>query len=424
MTSQHASRDDFDRLMSRWLESDAPVGEPEYLLDNVIEGATAARQIPRWLLPERWLPVQLTMPLRFAPRLAPILLLIALFLAAIVAIAIVGSRSRLPDPFGPAANGRVAYLSNGQIYAANPDGSNPIPLTVGSRSAATPAWSRDGTKLAYKLLAADPSVEEPTLFGDLVVVNADGSNPITIHRDGKGMSPATWSPDGRWLAYSLLAGGVDQIFVAAADGSSPPTRVGDPATINWAPMFSPDGTRILYFVGEHGVAVMNRDGSEDRTLNTTAFTQIDSAQWHPDGHRVVVSAAADEGNDLWLFSLDGGPERHLRVPGRAEVGPSWSPDGNRLVYLTSTIGATFTLNVADADGSNERTVSRGYSHINPSWSPDGSRIAVVNDLGSVGSVDIVDPDGVAAPIRIESLPPAESVIADRSSPVMWQRIAP
>jgi Tol biopolymer transport system component len=424
MTSHNGSRDDFDQLMSRWMEADARLREPEHLLDSVLERTRVARRIPRWLLPERWIPVQLTMPLRGVPRLAPILLLIALLLAAFVAFVLVGSRPRLPDPFGPAANGRVAFLSNGQIYAANPDGSNSIPLTFGSRSAATPAWSRDGTKFAYKLISQSSTAEDPTLFGDLVVVDANGLSPITIEREAEGMSPAAWSPDGHWLLYSRLEGTVDQIYVAAADGSSPPSRVGNPATINWAPVFSPDGTKIAYFVAKSGVAVMNRDGSNPRMLNTSAFGEPESLQWNPDGNRVVVSAATSESTDLWFLYLDGKPEQHLVTRGRAEVSPSWSPDGKRLVYLTTTDGRSFVLRVADADGTKERLLPGLYSGVGLTWSPDSSRIAAVNDLGSVARVTLLDPDDEAEAILIEGVLPGASFVAPKSDIPAWQRIAP
>ena len=126
---------------------------------------------PRGSFSEWWIPMQRTMPLRAAPRLTPVLLLlIALVLAAVAAIALVGSRPRLPDPFGLATNGQIAYLSNGQIYVANPNGSNPMPITLGSRSASTPTWSRDGTRVAYKLIASGAAGEYANLHGDLIVV--------------------------------------------------------------------------------------------------------------------------------------------------------------------------------------------------------------------------------------------------------------
>ena len=424
MTTKRMSGPDFDTLLTAWFEADARVREPETLVDDALARVHRSRRLPSWLLLEWWIPMEHSIHLRAVPRLAPVLLLIALLLAAIVAIAIVGSRPRLPDPFGPVANGQVAYLSNGQVYAANPDGSNPIQLTFVDGSASTPVWSRDGTKFAYRLTGptSNPSNMSDS---DLVVVDADGTNPRTIDRGVQDISPASWSPDGRWLVYAGLDGAYDQVFIAAADGSKPPVRIGNPKTVNWSPIFSPDGTKIMYFVGQEGdgIGVMNSDGSDWHILNTTPFESIDSATWNPDGDRIVVAAAgATEATDLWILHVDGSPEQRLRVPGRAEVGPSWSPIGDRLAYLTSGDGVSFLLHVADADGANERLLPGIYSQINPAWSPDGTRIAVVKDLGSAMRLTLLDPDGKAEAIVIEGVIPTQPV-AEPISPTAWQRVA-
>ena len=98
MTSRNTPRDDFDRLMSQWMDADARVREPEHLLKSVLERTRVTRRIPSWLLLERWMPVQLTMPLRAVPRLAPVLLLIALVLALIVAILVGRLRATTSGP--------------------------------------------------------------------------------------------------------------------------------------------------------------------------------------------------------------------------------------------------------------------------------------------------------------------------------------
>jgi Tol biopolymer transport system component len=425
MTTKRMSEPDFDTLLTAWFEADARVREPEALVDDALVRVQRSRRLPAWLLPEWWIPMQLSMQARAVPRLATMFLVIVLLVAALVAIAVVGSTRRLPNPFGLAANGQVAYLSNGQVYAANPDGSNPIQLTFGEGSASTPVWSRDGTKFAYRLTAptSNPSSES---VSDLVVVDRNGSNPITLVRGAEDISPASWSPDGRWLVYARMDGTYDQVFVAAADGSRPPVRIGNPETVNWSPIFSPDGTKIMYFVGQEGdgIGVMNADGSDWHILNTTPFESIDSATWHPDGDRIVVAAAgATEATDLWILHVDGSPEQRLRMPGLAEFGPSWSPTGDRLAYLTSGDGVSCLLHVADADGANERLLPGTYSHINPSWSPDGTRIAVVNDLGSVARLTLLDPDGKAEAIVIEGVLPTQPV-AERVSPTAWQRVVP
>ena len=281
----------------------------------------------------------------------------------------------------------------------------------------------DGTKFAYSLISPKPGTDQPTHYGDIVVANADGSNLITIDRDT--VDPARCLVARRPMACLFEGRRSGRPDLHRSGRRQQPT---DPDRRSRHDQLvsdlSPDGSKILYFRGDSHVAVMDRNGSNDRPLNTTAFTAVQSLAWHPDGNRVVVSASTTEATDLWFLYLDGTPERQLRLPGRAEVGPSWSPDGNRLVYLLSVDPRGFMPVVADADGTNSRTLPGVYGEINPAWSPDGRLIAVVNDLGPVGYVDLIDPYGERDPIRNESVAPVDPGIADRSSPVRWQRLAP
>ena len=228
MTSRQIDQHDLDRLMRQWMDDDAVMAEPADLIDRVLVSTRRSRQLPSWLAFDWWIYMQLTMRRTAVPRLAPLLLLLGLLIVALLAALVyVGSRPKVPPPFGVAANGRIAFLSGDQIYTAEPDGSGLQQLTDAPSGAATPVFSHDGTRIAWKRLGPNNPSDDPTLYGDLVVANSDGSNPIVVETGVTGMSPTAWSPDDREVLWTgTTTGGPEQVFIAPADGSSPPVRIG------------------------------------------------------------------------------------------------------------------------------------------------------------------------------------------------------
>ena len=417
---------DFDRLMTAWFEANAQVRAPDQLLDSVITRTRGTRRRPGWLLPERWIPVQLTTRLQPVPRLAPLLLLVALLIAAALAIAIVGSRPRVPAPFGIAGNGRIAYLSNGQIYTSNPDGSDPFRLTSAKSGAATPTWSHDGTRLTYKRLSDNEPADDPTLYGDLVVVKPDGSGEVTIAERMTGLSPGIWSPDDRLIVYSYAtAPDFEQVFIAAADGSSPPVQVGDRTTFNWGPTWSPDGTRLSY-ISDNQVFVINRDGSGRRLLSKGRYAQNSGARWALDGTHLVFSAGEPGQHDLWIVGLDGREEIQLTSEITSEDNPALSPDGSVLAYLQWAAGSDRTrVFVMGADGANPRILDGQYGSLGPVWSPDGTKLVVGDGAFNPPNFFALDATGTSPPTAL-ALPASAQPIGLTNLVEIpdWQRIAP
>ena len=390
MTSPSACPNaDFDRLIA-WFEADARVREPEDAPRRALSQTRAARaDSSPGSSPNGGFPCNSRCRLRAVPRLAPILLLIALLLAAVVAIAV----DRLPA--ATAGSVRTGRQRPGRLPVERPD----LRREPG-RLESDPADVRRRIGVLADLVARWDEVrlqaDRPNLEPIEYVGQRSGRRRRRWHEpasrsiaEARDISPASWSPDGRWLVYARRSS-----EPATRSSSRRPTArarryaLEIPATINWSPIFSPDGTKIVYFVGQagDGIGVMNRDGSNARILNTTPFAEIDSATWHPDGNRIVVSAAAATARHRTSGSctVDGSPEQRLAVPGRAEVGPSWSPTGDRLVYLSSEDGVSFLLHVADANGANERrcpastatSIHRGRltaPELRPSTTPARSR---------------------------------------------------
>ena len=141
--------EEFDRRLAAWFEADARTREPEGLLEATLTRIGRTRRLPAWLLPERWLPMQLTSRLQPVPSIAGVLLVLGLILALAVAAVLIGSQRQRLDPFGPAANGRIAFVSEGDIYTANPDGTDPVAVISGADIDGRPVWSHVGSKVAF-----------------------------------------------------------------------------------------------------------------------------------------------------------------------------------------------------------------------------------------------------------------------------------
>src|SRR6476620_6642893 len=101
------NRDDtFDPTIADWLHAEADHRVPEHL-EAVLRRTRTERQRPAWSSLERWLPVQTTLRFTPAPRVAWLLVVLGLIIAIGAAALWIGTRQRLPQPFGPARNGAI-----------------------------------------------------------------------------------------------------------------------------------------------------------------------------------------------------------------------------------------------------------------------------------------------------------------------------
>jgi len=414
MTSQNHSRDDFDRLMGQWMEADARVREPDRLLDNVLEQTRNARRIPGWLLPERWIPMQLTMRLQTVPRLAPVLLLLAaLLLAGVLLILGLGAYRPLPAPFGPARNGVISYDTNAAIFVANADGTGARPLITSVPNASGARFSPDGTKVAFWGEGGPDS---------LYLANADGtgvrkaSGDLWISTD----KPITWAPDSRSVAFSSESGPDlrdEQIYLVDATATSPvPEPITDGRVVRaLLPSWSPDAKWIA-FIGiplrnePFRLWVVRPDGTDAHSLTTTRYVELATPQWAPSDKslRLAYSAGAitPDKQDIFVFDLSSGVETAISTDKTDERWPAWSPDGAKLAWLVG--GPPTQLRILTTDGSEPiKTITSEFMGAPVAWSPDGSKVyasnadhsqvTVVTVDGSVPNVSITHPRGLNLP---------------------------
>jgi WD40-like Beta Propeller Repeat len=381
---------------------------PDYT-EVILARTAAARQRPGWVFPERWLPMSaLTQRMAAAPHVSwRALAVLALVVLALVSAALyAGSQQRrLPQPFGPAANGVIPYVYHGDLFAGDPITGESRLLVGGPEGDALPQFSPDGTRLAFIRDVGTTSIKPI----DIYVAKDDGSDPTRITPepiwDTKSIS---WTPDSRSVAViSRVDASANKVELYDASGDGSVETIATAAGMDFVRFRPPDGREIMYRAlvdGMWGLFAIDADGSNPRPLaEPTVPAEMDfsfrDATYTADGSRVLYQHG-DEGGccRLWVMNANGS-DPHPFVP---EDVPGWSgqavpsPDGARIAFWWNpNDGPGHGVAVVRADGTGPLvdTGPRLSDTARWVWAPDSSKILMIPNDGSSPNAYLLDPDG-------------------------------
>jgi hypothetical protein len=395
--------DAFDRHVSEWLHADAEHRVPEHL-DAVLRRTRTERQRSAWSSLERWFPVQSTLRFTPVPRIAWLLVLLGLIVSLAAAALWIGTRQRLPNPFGPARNGAIVMSHDGDIYALDPSTHAERLIVGGEGFDFSPVFSRDGTKLLF-LRGSGGDAHGLSLE----VADPDGTAIREVVPTVLGLDWFDWSPDGSQIVFlsRKTAQGPGLINVVNVDGSGLTTLdVGRSAHfVSWLP---PLGREIV-FRGEQnttaqpppGIWAVHPDGTGLRALIASPAADPNdylTPAVAPDGSKVSYTSVVPT-SQIHILDVTTGLDSILPAPTGItdQGGPAYfSPDGRLVGYVRFYPGDTFQFIVAPVDGSGMGTpvgprLSLPTGDINWTWTPDGS--AVVVDYGNDATVQLLPVDG-------------------------------
>jgi TolB protein len=268
----------------------------------------------------------------------------------------------------PGMNGKIAFARDGDIWVMNPDGGGQTNLTTAA-SDGSPAWSADGTKLAFVRV---PDGIHPQIF----IMNADGSGQTRLTNNLVNDGFPSWSPDGTKIAFIRSLGPRSgDLFVMNANGSGQtnltnnvPFTFPDAFTTAW----SPDGTKIAFSQSlsdtNTEIYLIKPDGS-GKTAITSNGVNSGHPNWSPDGAKITFDRGPAGSSDIYTMNPDGSGQTNLTNNGGQINGePAWSPDGTKIVFdsFRTGDGQIFVMN---ADGSGQTQLTSSTRAGKPDWGP-------------------------------------------------------
>jgi Tol biopolymer transport system component len=262
---------------------------------------------------------------------------------------------------------KVAFAAVGDIYVM-PVGGKPENITKDKYLDTDPAWSPDGSQLVYSSDKGGGLLQ--LRIRDMKTGRDRQLTRLTTQPQG-----ATWSPDGKKIAFFAVDG-----MWRAANISVVDVAGGEVTQIHES-MFAP------------GTPVWSADGKTVAVAMVAPYTKR-----FREGTNQVLTMSATGGNDKWYA-----PVPTLSIDSRGECGPVWSPDGTKMAAIYEGVLAVWPVSPSGEPLGPPRHVTAESAHA-PSWFGDSKRILYQGPGNKLKSIDIESGEVKTIPLDLKYTP--------------------
>ena len=242
--------------------------------------------------------------------------------------------------------GGVAFQQGGKLYDLDPasESLREVTLDAPDDGAMTTPHEADASgfvRVTDALGGVDYSLSPDgrsllvSARGDLVRVAAQGAPSDLTRSPGVDEDHPSWSPDGRWIAYTTDRDGEQQVAVRPARGGAERLLTRSRAGYFYSPAWSPRGDRLAVADANHALWLMALDGSGTRLVVRDPYAEIRDAAFSPDGRWLAYSTQRPTRlRAIHLRELASGEDVIVSSPMESDRLPVFTADGRYLAFVS------------------------------------------------------------------------------------------
>jgi TolB protein len=261
---------------------------------------------------------------------------------------------------------RITYVvkrgTRYELQVADADGYGPQTILASNEPIISPAWSPDGTRLAYVSFER----RKPVVYVQSLTT---GTRRAVANFTGSNSAPA-WSPDGKRLAVTLSKDGGSQLFVISAEGGNNAQRLASSVGIDTEPNWSPDGQSILFTSDRGGspqIYRMSASGGSPQRMTFEGTYNV-SARHSPDG-KSFTFVQRNEGRFNVAVQDFASRQVQLLTDGGVDESPSFAPNGRMILYASEVRGRGILAAVSSDGRVKQRFTETSGDVREPAWGP-------------------------------------------------------
>jgi TolB protein len=264
-------------------------------------------------------------------------------------------------------NSRIAFASksNGkkEIYACEFDGSNVQRLTSRNSISSFPNWSWDGRHLAYTTFIGNTPCR---------IIVRDLQTNLETNFDFKStqIAPA-WVPGRFELAATLTIAGDPEIYLLTGGGKVI-KRVTHSSGIDVEATWSADGKKMAFVSKRSGTPQIFVQEMETGRIYRVTFQGQYNTQpsWSPKGDRIAYSSLEEGQINIYTIDTEGNHPIRLTYNQGDNEAPAWSPDGSLIAFISSREGQARVYVMTAIGTDQRRLLVLPGEQSQPKWSPN------------------------------------------------------